>query len=157
MDSGQRCPRRFTTGKGVGKIQMIERRGRRIERGWKIPRILIVDDEKLVRFVMERALDKLEIDFRLDSVSGGHEAFDLIEQEPVDLVITDIKMPDGGGVELTERMRESGMDSTVVWVTAYGCEGYREDAERLGVFRCVEKPLEVSMIRQVVEDALQDG
>ena len=141
----------------MGRIQLIERRGGRIERGRKIPRVLIVDDQKLVRFVMERALDKLEMDFRLESAGGGHEAFDLIGQEPVDLVITDIKMPDGGGVELTERMRENGIDSTVVWITAHGCEGYREDAERLGVFRCVEKPLEVSMIRQVVKDALQDG
>jgi two-component system response regulator PilR (NtrC family) len=106
---------------------------------------------------MERALEKLELDCRLESASGGQEAFDLVAAEHFDLVITDIRMPGGGGVELTERMRRRGIDATVLWITAYGCETYREDAERLDVFRCVEKPLEVNMIRAVVKNALQEG
>jgi len=130
---------------------------RTTERGPDIARILIVDDQELVRFVMERALDKLELNCCLESVSGGHEAFELIVEEPFDLVITDIRMPGGDGVELTERMRDRGLDTTVIWITAYGCGVYRDDIERLSVSRCVEKPLEVNLIREVVLRALREG
>jgi len=125
------------------------------ERGPEITRILIVDDQELVRCVMERALAKLEPGCHLESASGGHEAIGMMAGETLDLVITDIKMPGGGGVELTERMRSQGIDTTVVWMTAHGCEAYREDAERLNVYRCMEKPLEVNAIREVVKEALE--
>jgi hypothetical protein len=47
------------------------------------------------------------------------------------------------------------IDAAVMWITAYGCEGFRKDAERLGVFRCVEKPLEVNLIRRMAREALE--
>jgi len=125
------------------------------ERGPEIARILIVDDQELVRFVMERALAKLEPRCHLESASGGHEAIGMMEAERPDLLITDIKMPGGGGVELTEHMRSQGIDTTVVWMTAHGCEAYREDVERLSVYQCIEKPLEVNAIREVVKKALE--
>lgn len=119
-----------------------------------IERILIVDDRDLVLFVMERALEKLDVDCELVAVKSGREALEAIEDQTFDLIITDLKMPDMDGVELTERIRAAESDAVVVWITAYGCEGFRREAERLGVFRCVEKPLEVKLIRKMAREAL---
>ena len=117
-------------------------------------RILIVDDRDLVLFVMERALEKLDVDCELVGVKSGREALKAIEDRAFDLIITDLKMPDMDGIELTEQIRAAESDVVVVWITAYGCEGFRREAERLGVFRCVEKPLEVNLIRKMAREAL---
>ena len=118
-------------------------------------RILIVDDRDLVLFVMERALEKLDLDCELVGVKSGREALEAIGREGFDLIITDLKMPDMDGVELTEQIRATERDAVVVWITAYGCERFRREAERLGVFRCVEKPLEVKLIRRMAREALE--
>lgn len=120
-------------------------------------RILIVDDRDLVLFVMERALEKLDLDCELVGVKSGQEALEAIEDRAFDLIITDLKMPDMDGVELTERIRAVESDAVIVWITAYGCEGFRTEAERLEVFRCVEKPLEVTLIRKMAREALDRG
>jgi DNA-binding NtrC family response regulator len=60
------------------------------------------------------------------------------------------------GVELTERIRAAGSDAVMLWITAYGCAGFVEDAQRLDVFRCVEKPLEVKLIRRMAREALAE-
>lgn len=117
-------------------------------------RILIVDDRELVRFVMERALEKLGFECELFVARNGGEALETVEEKDFDLVITDLKMPGLDGVELTEEMRTRGVDAAVVWITAYGCGRFGAEAERLGVFRCLEKPLEVNMMRDVARQAL---
>lgn len=117
-------------------------------------RILIVDDRELVRFVMERALETLGFGCELFVAKSGGEALDAVEERSFDLVITDLKMPGLSGVELTEEMRAREIDAAVVWITAYGCARFDAEAERLGVFRCVEKPLEVNMMREVARQAL---
>jgi two-component system response regulator AtoC len=123
----------------------------------KVERILIVDDRALVLFVMERALEKLDIDCELVAVRSGQDALEALEAHGFDLVITDLKMPDMDGVELTEHIRARGSDAVVVWITAYGCHGLEKEAERLNVFRCVEKPLEVNLIRRMAREALHSG
>lgn len=120
-------------------------------------RILIVDDQDLVRFVMQRALEKLDVPCEVMAVGDGREALAAIDGEPFDLIITDLRMEEIGGVELTERIRAQGVDAAVVWITAYGCDGFRDDIARLDVFRCVEKPLEVHQIRQLASEALEGG
>jgi len=120
-------------------------------------RILIVDDQRLVLFVMERALEKLDFDCEVLGVGTGEQALKAVDDQAIDLVITDLKMPDMNGVELTERLRAHGCEAVIVWITAYGCQGLRAEAERLGVFRCVEKPLEVKLIRRLAREALQSA
>lgn len=120
-------------------------------------RVLIVDDQKLVRFVMRRALGKLSIPCELSDVDDGQAALDALEDEDFDLIITDLKMPEVGGVELTEQLRARRNDVVVVWMTGHGCQSLSEEAERLGVFRCLEKPLEIDVIRDVATQALQDS
>ena len=117
-------------------------------------RILIVDDDPMVLFVFRDTLKDLGEAYEIVTTSSGHEALNKIKDKPFDLVITDLNMPHLGGVQLTEAIRKTSPSTAVVWITAYGCHSRFVDAERLGVYRCCDKPLEVEDILQVAREAL---
>ncbi|MBS3782980.1 MAG: response regulator [Anaerolineae bacterium] len=116
--------------------------------------ILIVDDEERVLFVLQNALTKLSDGFKVLTANTAHDALRKASQEHCDLVMTDLIMPDTGGIEFTEKIRAMEGEPTVVWMTAYGCQSFKAEAERLGVYRCVEKPLEIDEVRKLARDAL---
>ncbi len=118
--------------------------------------ILIVDDEERILFVLQNALMKVEDGFEVMVARTAKDALRKLEDGPCDLVLTDMVMPDMDGVALTERIRASDKEITVVWMTAYGCRSFRTDAKRLGVYRCVEKPLAIEQVRQLARDALAE-
>jgi DNA-binding NtrC family response regulator len=124
-------------------------------------RILIVDDDERVLFVLHHALVRLSREYDVMTARNAHEALDEIKKMPFDLVISDLKMRGMDGVELTEAVRTLSPSTIVVWITAYGGEQTDAEAQRLGVYRCLDKPVEVDEIRQVVREALtsekQDG
>ena len=120
----------------------------------KKPVILIVDDEERVLFVLQNALMKLEEGIEVVGAHTAQDALRKIGDRGAELVITDLIMPDMDGIEFTERIRAMEESPTVVWMTAYGCRSLMEDAERLGVYRCVEKPLEIDQVRQRAREAL---
>lgn len=70
----------------------------------KAMKILIVDDEQLVRWFLERALKKWGHD--VISVSNTHEALAKIRDEDFDVMFTDLRMPEGNGADLLESMRQ---------------------------------------------------
>ena len=117
-------------------------------------RILIVDDDPMVLFVFRDTLKDLGEAYEIVATSSGHEALNKIKDKPFDLVITDLNMPHLGGVQLTEAIRKTSPSTAVVWITAYGCHSRFVDAERLGVYRCCDKPLEVEDILQLAREAL---
>ena len=117
-------------------------------------RILIVDDDPMVLFVFRDTLKDLGEAYEIVTTSSGHEALNKIKDKPFDLVITDLNMPHLGGVQLTEAIRKTSPSTAVVWITAYGCHSRFVDAERLGVYRCCDKPLEVEDILQLAREAL---
>lgn len=116
--------------------------------------ILIVDDEEPILFVLHRALTRLDDDLEVETAETAGDALQQLEDDAFDLVITDLIMPDMSGVEFTEKILELDPQPTVVWMTAYQCQSFREEAERLGIFRCVEKPLEIEPFRELVRQAM---
>ncbi len=116
--------------------------------------ILIVDDEERILFVLQNALTKLENGFEVLTAHTARDALRKARDERCDIVITDLIMPDTDGIEFTEQIMGVEGSPTVVWMTAYGCHSFKAEAERLGVFRCVEKPIEVHQIRQLAREAL---
>jgi DNA-binding NtrC family response regulator len=118
-------------------------------------RILIVDDEEGVLFVLRNTLIKLGSEYEIVTAHDGREGWDMARETPFDLVITDLRMPVMGGLELTEAIKTSRPDTAVIWMTAHSFFGTDDDAARLEVYRCLEKPLAVTEIRQVAREALQ--
>jgi DNA-binding NarL/FixJ family response regulator len=116
--------------------------------------VLVVDDDPMVLFVFRDTLRRLGDVYEIVATQSGLKALDEVKEKPFDLVITDLTMPDLGGLELTEAIRQTSPNTAVVWITAYGCHNVSTDASRLKIHRCYDKPLEVDEILQIAREAL---
>jgi len=119
-------------------------------------RILVVDDDERVLFVLRRALLAFQNGYEIMAASDGHKALGRVKEVPFDLVITDLKMPGVDGIALTQAIRDLNSGTVVVWITAYGCAQVSDEATRLSVYECLEKPLRIDKIRRVVREALEN-
>jgi DNA-binding NtrC family response regulator len=120
-------------------------------------RILIVDDEPKVLFVLEHALAFFADGAEVQAFASSREALEYAARTPCDLVITDPRQPDMDGITFTAALLSLPNNPIVIWMTAYGCCAVREEAYRLGVYRCLEKPLEITAIRRIVREALESA
>ena len=118
-------------------------------------RILIVDDEARVLLILAEALKRLGNDYEIVTASTGADALSEAKEGPFDLLITDLKMAGMGGTELTRSVRALCPDTAVIWITAYGCHNVTREFADLGVHCCLDKPLEIGVIRQAARDALK--
>lgn len=124
----------------------------------ELKRVLVVEDEESVLFVLNGALSKMDGHYRIEShrARSADQAMAKAQEIDLNLLITDIRLPGIGGIELTEQIKRLQPEIGVVWITAYGCQKLLEDAHRLGVYKCLDKPLEIAEIRQTVRAALQE-
>jgi DNA-binding NtrC family response regulator len=129
--------------------------------GWEVEgalvkrRILIADDEARVLLILRDSLQRLDNDMDIVTVQNGLQALDEVREGFFDLVITDLRMPGMGGVELTRSIRALRPETTVIWITAYGCYNVNDECSEMEVYRCLDKPLEIGEIRRVVREALK--
>jgi CheY-like chemotaxis protein len=123
-------------------------------------RILIVDDEPRVLSILGMILDRMnkmeqiKYGFEIVTADGGKQALREVEQGAFDLVISDVIMPGMGGVELVEAIRALGLETAVIWITAFGSQALQADRKRLDVHSCLDKPLLINEIRQAALDAM---
>jgi two-component system response regulator PilR (NtrC family) len=118
-------------------------------------RILVVDDESSLRQMMDVLLRRLGHDVQL--ASGVAEASELITSGPgpFDLIMTDLMMADGNGLQVLDLARQVSENTQVLLVTAHGSVETAVEAMRRGAYGYLEKPLSVAAARAVVEKALE--
>ncbi|MEZ4390890.1 MAG: sigma-54 dependent transcriptional regulator [Polyangiales bacterium] len=118
-------------------------------------RILVVDDESSLRQMMDVLLRRMGHDVQL--ASGVGEATELISSGSgaFDLIMTDLMMADGNGLQVLDRAREVSENTQVLLVTAHGSVETAVEAMRRGAYGYLEKPLSVATARAVVEKALE--
>lgn len=115
--------------------------------------ILVVDDEKHMREVLEIFLKNEG--YEVTSAKDGSMALEAIQREIFDLVITDLKMPRMGGIELLKAIKEMSPNTVVVIITAYGTTESAVEAMKLGAFDYIQKPFNMEDIRLVVTNAIE--
>jgi DNA-binding NtrC family response regulator len=115
--------------------------------------ILVVDDEVNIRSALVTILEKRG--HRVSAVGSGEEAWAILRDTPVDLILTDLKMPGMGGIELLRKVKDDCPDTEVVVMTAYGSVETAVEAMRLGAYDYVTKPIEKDRFPVVVEKALE--
>jgi two-component system response regulator AtoC len=116
-----------------------------------IEKILIVDDEKLVRDFLQETLKRKNYD--VQSVDSGQKAFQALREKQFDLVITDMKMPDYSGLDVLKKTKELSPGTIVVIITAYGSVENAVEAMKLGAFNYLIKPFTPDTIEAVLEKA----
>ncbi len=103
-------------------------------------RILIVDDEQIIRESLSFILQKEG--YHVEEASNGAEAFQKHEEQPFDVVITDIEMPEMRGIELLERISHRSPETFVVVITAFGSIETAIQALRKGAYDYILKPID---------------
>jgi DNA-binding NtrC family response regulator len=115
--------------------------------------ILIVEDDTGARTALVKALEKSG--YRVLQASNGEQALQVIAKEEVRLVLCDIKLPAMDGLEVLTRIKKLQPQIMVVMMTAFGSVEKAVKALKTGAMDFLEKPLDLEMIRSVVETALQ--
>lgn len=115
-------------------------------------RILIVDDEKNIRFTLEQCLSSEETE--TDQAENGEEALRKLSESRYDLTLLDIKMPGITGMQTLEKIREAGIGTAVIMMTAYGTVENAVEAMKLGALDFISKPFTPEEIRQIVRQIM---
>jgi DNA-binding NtrC family response regulator len=114
------------------------------------PEILIVDDDRRARTVLAMSLREK---WTVHLAAGGREALDVLEREPIHVILSDLRMPEVDGMSLLKRARTVAPDAAFVIMTAYGSVENAVTAMNEGAFDYILKPLRVGEIEIVVERA----
>jgi len=117
--------------------------------------ILVVDDEKRQRETLAQVLVQWGHEVR--QADDAPSALAMVEGEPVDLILTDLRMPGLSGVELLEKCRELRPDIAVIVMTAYGTIEGAVEAMRKGALDFLTKPLDLDQLEVVVQRTLGMG
>ena len=117
------------------------------------PRILVVDDEPDLLELLELTLSRMG----LDTVCAQNvsEAVSLLDKEPFDLCLTDMRLPDGEGLRVVEHITQKGLDVPVAVITAFGSAENAVAALKAGAFDYLAKPVALEQLRALVKQALK--
>lgn len=110
---------------------------------------LVVDDEETTRDLCREVA--AEAGLRTRAASTTEQALEILEQFPVDIVITDLRVPELGGLELLKRIREHHPQTAVMMLTQYGTIETAVEATRLGAADYVTKPFHIPELRTKLE------
>ena len=118
-------------------------------------KILIVDDEPDIRELLEITLGRMKLDTR--SAKNLAEAQSLLEGEAFDLCLTDMRLPDGTGLEVIAEITAKHPTTPVAMITAFGNVEAAVNALKAGAFDFVTKPVDLTVLRRLVQNALDLG
>jgi len=117
-------------------------------------RILVVDDEENARIGLSRLL--AQEGFLVESVANGYEALDYLRQQDVNLIVTDINMPEMNGIAFLRELNKHFPKSNVIMITAYGgVESYIE-AMNLGAFEYINKPVKIDELKSILKKIFKE-
>lgn len=115
--------------------------------------ILVLDDEKGMRQFLEIMLEKEGYNVTLASTKD--EALSYIEKNLYDLVISDLRLKEGSGIDFLEKLKEISPSTFFIIITAYATLDTALQAIKLGVFDYILKPFKVDVLRKRIKDALE--
>ncbi len=113
--------------------------------------ILIVDDQEMMRVLIEKILGREG--YKILTAEDGVHALEILKDEKVDLIITDLKMPRMGGFDLLKQVKENYPEIGVIIMTAFGDSYTVKDALLLGADEYITKPFKAYEISLIVERA----
>jgi DNA-binding NtrC family response regulator len=115
-------------------------------------KILVVDDEQFMVHTLSKILELMGFDVL--SAFGGKQAYELFLAEKVDLVVSDLHMPDMNGLELLTSIKTQNPEMPVILVTGYGIEKAREYAGNSKADGFLGKPFKVQELKELIQRTL---
>ena len=121
------------------------------------PRILLVDDQRQVSRMLRASLELSGQDYSVIDVSSGEEALNELERGPIDLLVTDLRLPGMSGLELLAKVRDLNPHARAIMITGAPTDEIQEEARALGVVAFLRKPLGTSFFLEAVDHALKSA
>ncbi|HVG35439.1 MAG TPA: sigma-54 dependent transcriptional regulator [Pyrinomonadaceae bacterium] len=115
--------------------------------------LLIVDDEQSMRQLLTLVFGREGHSVR--SAENGRQALEQLRQSPADLIISDVKMPDMGGIELLTAARQLSPDVVIVMMTAFATVETAREAFKLGADDFIQKPFDIDELKLIVAKGLE--
>src|SRR3989338_1370851 len=119
----------------------------------KSPSVLLVDDEPDILELLELALRKMGME--VDSATNVREALAKLASRRYDLCLTDMRMPDGDGLQVVQHIMQNNLDVPVAVITAHGNMENAVTALKAGAFDYLAKPVSLDQLRALVKSALR--
>ena len=116
-------------------------------------RVLIVDDEADIRELLSLTLQRMGLD--IDCAANEFEAMQLMQKHSYDLCLTDMRLPDGDGLQLLDHVSKHYANTPVAVITAHGSAENAVAALKAGAFDYVSKPIQLNNLRTLVSQALK--
>ena len=114
-------------------------------------KVLLVDDEKDFLDIMVERMRARGMD--VSTATSAHDALEMVKTEPYDAVIMDFLMPEMDGFSALKMVKESQPDLSVILLTANVTEEKRIEAIKLGALDVLEKPADLTILTQKIEEA----
>ncbi|RBK73479.1 sigma-54-dependent transcriptional regulator, partial [Xanthomonas oryzae] len=114
---------------------------------------LVVDDERDIRELLVLTLSRMGL--RISTAANLAEARELLANNPYDLCLTDMRLPDGNGIELVTEIARQYPQTPVAMITAFGSMDLAVEALKAGAFDFVSKPVDIGVLRGLVKHALE--
>ena len=119
------------------------------------PAILIIDDEPDIRELLAMTVRRMGLDaFCAESLDGARR---MLEKRRFDFCLTDMKLPDGTGLQLIEHVQQNHEGMPVAVITAFGSIELAIDSMKAGAFDFLTKPIDLERLRNLVSNALRLG
>ena len=116
-------------------------------------RILVADDEEDIRWILETSLKKSG--FEVECAENGEDAVRKAREETYSLILLDINMPDMNGFEVLSRLRDGGIDSPIIFITAQNTVSNAIDSMQLGAYDYLTKPFDLEEVKLFAERAIK--
>jgi len=116
-------------------------------------RVLIIEDCYEIRMMMRSFL--IRKGHKIMDAKDGEKAFEHINTERPDVIVTDMKMPGKDGLDTIRELRKNGMDIPIIVATGYDEPFSEKEAQELGISRILTKPVSDTKLIEAVEDALK--
>ena len=122
----------------------------RTEEGSSLSILVIDDDPDILGSIRQYLEDR---GHRVFLAHTGEEGLRTLEKEPIDIVITDVKMPGMDGLEVLRRVKSEKPTTGVIILTGHGSQAEEDEANRLGAFAYLNKPVDIDVLAQTMKDA----
>lgn len=118
--------------------------------------ILVVDDEKPFVLSLKAGMKNHYPDFNILTAEHGKEAIEILESTSVDLVVTDLRMPEMDGFKLLAYMSRNFPSIPALVMSAYGTQDVKERLRKMGSLRLIHKPVDFDEVGQAIVEGLSE-
>ena len=116
-------------------------------------KILVIDDERSIRNSLKEIL--ADEGYDVDVAEDGIQACAMVDKEKYSVIFCDIKMPGMDGIEVLDRMIETGVDAAIVMISGHGDIGTAVECIKKGAFDFIQKPLDLNRILITIKNATE--